>query len=267
MARAVTPDFDLNEIGFQSVADWIVLAGTWRYDRFRPGRMVRHWTVGSENTGLAWTWAGTPRTQVLSTYGLVDWRSYWQTKATVTHEDSALSTSWLRGGPAIRLPARDAVAVSLLSDQRRATYWTLDARVARDADPSAWSASISPLLNVRSTDHVQWSVGPVYRLDAVAWHPTGVVERDGERWWTVARLAQRTLSATARADVVLSPRLSVQFYAQPFATTRRFESAADRDRAADRWAGGGGDGSVSRRRTAASTPASSSGGSTAPARF
>ena len=153
----------------------------------------------------------------------MDWRTYWQTKVTVTHEDSTLSTSWLRGGPAIRLPARDAVAVSLLSDQRRATYWTLDARVARDADPSAWSASISPLLNIRSTDHVQWSAGPVYRLDAVAWQPTGVVERGGERWWTVARLAQRTLSATARADVVLSPHLSIQLYAQPFATTRQFD--------------------------------------------
>ncbi len=222
-ARAVTPDFDVNEIGFQSVADWVVLAGTWRYDRFRPGRVVRHWTVGSDNTGLAWTWAGTPRTQVLSAYGLVDWRTYWQTRVTVTHEDAALSTSWLRGGPAVRLPARDAAAVSLLSNQRRATYWTLGATVARDGDPSAWSASISPLVNIRSTDHVQWSAGPVYRLDAVAWQPTGVVERDGERWWTVARLAQRTLSATARADVVLSPHLSVQFYAQPFATTRRFD--------------------------------------------
>ena len=222
-ARAVSPEFDLNEIGFQSVADWVVLAGTWRYDRFRPGRMVRHWTVGSENTGLAWTWAGTPRTQLLSTYGLVDWRTYWQAKVTVTHEASTLSTSWLRGGPALRLPARDAVAVSLLSDQRRATYWTIDASAARDADPSAWSASISPLLNIRSTDHVQWSAGPTYRLDAVVWQPTGVVERGGDRWWTVARLAQRTLSATARADVVLSPRLSVQLYAQPFATARRFD--------------------------------------------
>jgi hypothetical protein len=222
-ARAVTPGFDLNEIGFQSVADWVVLAGTWRYDRFRPGRVVRHWTIGSENAGLAWTWAGTPRTQVLSTYGLVDWRTYWQTKVAVTHEASALSTSWLRGGPAIRLPARDAVAVSVLSDQRRATYWTLDATVARDAAPAAWSASISPLLNIRATDHVQWSAGPAYRLDAVAWQPTGVVGPADARVWTVARLSQRTLSATARADVVLSPHLSVQLYAQPFAAARRFD--------------------------------------------
>jgi hypothetical protein len=159
---------------------------------------------------------------VLSAYGLVDWRTYWQTKVTVTHDAPTLSTSWLRGGPALRLPARDAVAVSLLSDQRRASYWTIDASVARDPAPSTWSASISPLLNIRSTDHVQWSAGPVYRLDTVAWQPTGVAERGGE-WWTVARLAQRTLAATARADIVLSPRLSVQLYAQPFATTRRFD--------------------------------------------
>jgi hypothetical protein len=159
----------------------------------------------------------------VSGYGLVDWRTYWRAKASLTHEASSLSTSWLRGGPAIRLPARDGVAVSLLSDQRRATYWTLDATVARDADPSAWSASVSPLLNVRSSDRVQWSVGPAYRLDAVPWQPTGVVESGADRLWTVARLAQRTLSATTRADVVLSPRFSMQLYAQTFATTRRFD--------------------------------------------
>ena len=225
-ARAVSPGFDLNEIGFESTADWVVLTGTWRYDRFRPGRRVRHWTVGSENTGRAWTWAGEPRTQVVSGYGLIDWRTYWQTKLTLTHESSSLSTSWLRGGPAIRLPARDRVAFSLLSDQRRATYWTLDASVTRDATPVAWSASISPLLNVRSSDRVQWSVGPTYRADTLAWQPTGVVGEGSERQWTVAHLDQRTLSATTRADVVLSPHLSVQLYAQPFATTSRFDLPA-----------------------------------------
>ena len=223
VARAVSPGFDLNEIGFESTADWVVLAGSWRYDRFRPGRRIRHWTVGSENTGRAWTWAGASRTAVVSGFGTIDWRSYWQTRLTVTHEASSRSTSWLRGGPAIQLPARDSAAFSLVSNQRRATYWTLDTSVVRDAAPVAWSASISPLLNVRSSDYVQWSVGPSYRTDTVAWQPTGVVGQGTDRQWTVARLGQRTLSATTRADVVLSPRLSVQLYAQPFATTSRFD--------------------------------------------
>jgi hypothetical protein len=238
VARGVSPGFDLNEIGFESTADWIVLAGTWRYDRFRPGRRVRHWAVGSGNTGLAWTWDGAPRTQVVSGYGTIDWRSYWQTKVTLTHESSSLSTGWLRGGPAIRLPARDGATFSLVSDQRRATYWTLETDVVRDAAPVAWSASISPLLNVRSSDRVQWSVGPSYRVDTVAWQPTGVVGQGSDRLWTVARLGQRTLSATTRADVVLSPRLSVQLYAQPFATTSRFDrpQAVVAPRAADPYA-------------------------------
>ena len=233
--RAVSPGFDLNEIGFESTADWIVLAGGWRYDRFRPGHRVRHWTVGSENIGRAWTWAGAPRTQVVSGYGLIDWRTYWQTKLTLSHESPSLSTSWLRGGPAIRLPARDTVAIALVSDQRRATYWTLDASVVHDAEPAAWSAAIGPLLNVRSSDRIQWSVGPTFRTDAVAWQPTGTIEQGGDRLWTVARLGQRTLSATTRADVVFSPQLSVQFYAQPFATTRRFDlpQAVVAPRAAD----------------------------------
>src|SRR5204862_6013509 len=62
-----------------------------------------------------------------------------------------------------------------------------------------------------------------YRADVVAWQPTGVIGQGSGRQWTVARLGQRTLSATTRADVVLSTRLSVQLYAQPFATTSRFD--------------------------------------------
>jgi hypothetical protein len=65
-----------------------------------------------------------------------------------------------------------------------------------------------------------------------------VVGQGSDRLWTVARLGQRTLSATTRADVVLSPRLSVQLYAQPFATTSRFDrpQAVVAPRAADPYA-------------------------------
>jgi hypothetical protein len=221
--RGLSPAFDINEIGFESTADWVVASGTWRYDRFPNGRHVRHWTIGSDNAGAAWTWAGVPRTKVVSAYGAVDWANYWATRVTATHESEALSTSWLRGGPAIRLPARDTLALSMITDQRRPSSVRMDVSAARDEQLDGWALSIAPLLNVRLSDRVQWSVGPSYEVDHVPWQPAGTIAVDGRRGWTVDRLTQRTLSLTTRAEMVWSPRLSLQFYAQPFATAGRVD--------------------------------------------
>jgi hypothetical protein len=221
--RGLSPAFDLNEIGFQSTADWVVASGTWRYDRFHDGAHVRHWTIGSDNVGAAWTWAGVPRTKVASVYGLIDWANYWMTRLTATHETASLSTSWLRGGPAIRLPARDTLALSMVSDRRHPSFVSVDLSAARDERLDGSAISVSPRLNVRMSDRVQWSVGPSYEVDRVPWQPAGAIVVDGAPVWTVARLTEHTISVTTRAEMVVSPRLSVQFYAQPFATAGRFD--------------------------------------------
>jgi hypothetical protein len=221
--RGVSPGFDINAIGFQSTADWVVVSGTWRYDSFQGGPHVRHWAVGSDNAGAAWTWDGVPRTTVAGAYGLIDWANYWTTRLTATHETAALSTSWLRGGPAIRLPAHDTLAVSVITDQRHPSFVSLDVSAGRDERLDGWAVSLNPLVNVRMSDRVQWSVGPSYDVERVPWQPAGAVTVDGRTDWTVARLTQHTLSVTTRAEMVWSPRLSVQFYAQPFATVGRFD--------------------------------------------
>ena len=110
VGRGVSPGFDVDEMGFQRASDWLLLAGDWKYERFRPGRRIRAWSVGSSNLGMGWTWSGEPRTRVVDSYLSFDTRNYWTAKLAVKREMSALSTTWLRGGPALRLPPRTTYA-------------------------------------------------------------------------------------------------------------------------------------------------------------
>ncbi len=50
-ARAISPGFEVDELGFQRQSDWLLLAGKWSYEKFRPGRPIRHWIAGLRNTG------------------------------------------------------------------------------------------------------------------------------------------------------------------------------------------------------------------------
>jgi hypothetical protein len=223
-ARAVSPGFDVNQLGYQRNSDWLLLAGAWSYQRYRPGQLIRHWIVGSANLGLGWTWAGESQARVTDVYAQIDTRSYWQIKASAVREMSALSTDWLRGGPALRLPPRSTFELTVATDSRQASFGTLDARWASEPASGTQTIALNPLLNVRSSDKIQWSIGPSWESDVVGWQPVGSVTGVGQAApaWIVANLRQQTLALTLRGDLAFSPHLALQAYVQPFASVGRY---------------------------------------------
>jgi hypothetical protein len=218
----VSPGFDANEIGFQRSADWLLAAGTWKYEKIRPGRLVRAWAIGSDNAGLGWSWGGERRAATINGYASIDWRNYWNVKVTATHDAPILSTDRLRGGPALLLPPSDGLALTLRTDQRRASFLSLDARASREPASGSSAMSVAPLLNIRSSDYVQWSIGPTWQLDTIGWQYAGTLS-SGDAQYLVGRVTQRTVAVTGRADLTFSPRLVLQIYAQPFGTIGRFD--------------------------------------------
>ena len=229
VGRGVSPGFDVDEMGFQRASDWLLLAGDWKYERFRPGRAIRAWSVGSSNLGMGWTWSGEPRTRVVDSYLSFDTSRYWTAKLAVKREMSALSTTWLRGGPALLLPPRTTYTLSVITDQRKASYLSLDAAASQEPASGSRSWSATPLLNLRFSDHVQGSIGTTYERDVVGWQPTGAAGSD----FFVARLRQETLALTLRGDLTFTPHLALQAYLQPFSSTGRYTAtqrlAAPRD--------------------------------------
>ena len=228
-ARAVSPGFDVNELGFQRNADWLLLAGSWQYQSFRPGHRIRAWSVGSSDLGSGWTWSGEPRARVLDAWISIDTGNYWNAKLAATREASTLSTAWLRGGPALLLPPRTTLALSLATDQRKASYGTLDVSAGEEPASGSRSLRVTPLVNLRVSEKLQGSMGITWESDTVGWQPVG---SDGTET-RVARLRQQTLSLTFRADLTLTPRLALQAYLQPFSSVGRYDAyqrlAAPRD--------------------------------------
>ncbi|MFY9824626.1 MAG: DUF5916 domain-containing protein [Thermoanaerobaculia bacterium] len=223
IARGVTPGFDVNELGFQRNSDWLLLAGHWQYQRFTPGGWLRDWTVGSGNLGLGWTWSGEPRARVADLFLAADTCDYWTAKLAATREASALSTGWLRGGPALLLPPRTTVSLSLASDQRRASFFTLDASAGEEGASGSRSLRITPLVNLRVSDKLQSSAGITYETDTVGWQPAGTLGAAPATEYLIARLRQETVSLTLRSDLTFTPRLALQAYLQPFSSTGRYD--------------------------------------------
>ena len=215
VGRAVSPGFDVDETGFERNSDWLLLAGAWRLERFRPGHRVRAWSVGSDNLGRGWTWSGEPRTTTFDAWADVDTRNYWNGRVELSRELTTLSTERLRGGPGLLLPPRSGMTLSVTSDQRRPSSASFRAGGSREPASGSWRTSWSALWTVRTSDRFQGSIGPSYSVDVVGWQPVGRAGTETDPVYVVGRVRQETLAVELRGELVLSPRLSIQGYPAP----------------------------------------------------
>jgi hypothetical protein len=222
-AETISRDFEINEIGFQRNADWNLVKGDWRYQRQTANRAVRRWTIGSDNLGSGWTTRGERRALEADAFVRADFRNYWDATVSWRRDLSALSIEWLRGGPALRLPARDTVRVQIDSDTRRRSIVGLDASASREPDNGSCAVTIAPQTTWRTNDRLEWTLAPAYSHEIVGWQ---FVTRPHDRTsdYIVGRLKQQTLSMTTRADLIFTVRALLQIYVQPFVASGRYDS-------------------------------------------
>lgn len=221
--RAASPRLELNDAGFQRNADWLVAFASLGYQQDRPSGPFRRWAVGSGQLAAGWSFGGERRAAVVNLFANADLRSYWGGSLSYDHELPALQTEALRGGPALLLPSRDALALSLYTDSRRTSQLSLDVKGFREAATGSRRLSLAPTLSLRASDRLALSLGPSFEWTTDGWHYVGTAVAAGSPHYVLGRLEQATASLTARLDLAFSPRLSLQLYAQPFASRGRFD--------------------------------------------
>lgn len=224
--RLVTPGFEANDIGFQRNADWLLIAGDWQYQRFRPGRWLRRWAIGSSNLGLGWTTRGELRAATGNLTLSGDLRNYWGGSLSYRHEFPIGDPEVLRGGPALDLPSRDRMVAQLYSDTRRRWQFSWTATGEQETASGSRRFSLAPGFSAFITDRLQLGLNP-----SVAWIREGwqyvAQPRDqaGHPRYILGRLDQREASLTSRATYAFSSHLTLQWYAQAFVSSgeyRRF---------------------------------------------
>ncbi|HEY7699846.1 MAG TPA: DUF5916 domain-containing protein, partial [Vicinamibacteria bacterium] len=213
-AHSLSPNLELNDLGFQRDSDWLLALGTLSYQEDRPGRVFRRWQLGSKQVGGGWSFGGERRAAVANADFSFDLNNYWGGGVSFYRELPVLDTVVLRGGPALLLPPRNALTVSLYTDQRSASQGTLDVQAYRDRESDGRGTWLSAGATVRPIDRLAFSFGPTYESKVNPWQ--FVASRAGVP--IVGRLEQTSMALTVRMDLAFSSKLTLQLYAQPFAS-------------------------------------------------
>ena len=216
---ATSPGYEVNDIGFQSYADRLIVETHFQYNETRPGKTFRSWTFGGGPDNI-WNYEGQ---HVLSNVNLVSqitFLNYWGVGLRFEWIPETYDDRLTRGGPLARSPEGLLGRINFNSDTRRNVTYRGTINVSQD-DGDSWAQSISGGIDLRPRENWQISIGPNWtRGHTSAQYVTSIADSRAVntfgRRYLFGGLDQTTLGIDTRVNVTFSPTLSFELYAQPF---------------------------------------------------
>ncbi len=213
-----SPGWESNDLGFHGTGDRVGAHVVFqirdvtvrRFSRSRSAWIAKHWSwnFGRElqNDGLNYQ---------------MNWQflNYWSVNGGGNFKWETLDDRLTRGGPSATNPSGGFWNANASSDQRQRVSINLNLN-GTWSDVGAWAENLNPTLTIKPSAGVNISLGPSWnRSRTMAQYVRSVVDPTaastyGGRY-VFGTLDQKQLSMTTRVNVVLSPTVSIQVFAQP----------------------------------------------------
>jgi hypothetical protein len=213
----ISPGFEPNDLGFATQTDRGGGHGLVQWRRLIPDRFTRSrrvyavkwWTFnyGAESQGDG----------VQLTAG-AQLRNYWQLDLSLGKSWNTWDDKLTRGGPTTVRPGIESLSLVAASDPRR-RFWVSATAQLSNREFGGRTRQYAATLNLRPTTAVTVSATPTLVTSHVpaqylATVPDPTAEATFDARYVFGALDQTEFSVPLRLSVVLSPRLSLQLYAQ-----------------------------------------------------
>ena len=214
-----SPGYEVNDLGFQSASDRIILDTNVQYSQPNPGPIFRSWNIRGSPDGT-WNYAGDLVQTEINTSGNLQLLNYWSIPFRLAfnprHDDDRLT----RGGPIARTPRRLGGQIGLNSDSRRRLIGRLNYNWSRDEEGGR-SHDVSLDFTANLSEQVELRFGPSLRRNVeTAQYVTSATDPLATstfgRRYVFADIEQTTVSLDTRLNVTITPSISLQLYVEPF---------------------------------------------------
>ena len=230
---AVSPGYEVNDLGFQSASDRLVVDTNLSYNQPNPGRILRQWNTRGSPDAM-WNYAGDRVWTEVNADLSWEFLNYWGGRVRFGYNPPLDDDRLTRGGPLARTPTRFSGVANVNSDSRRSTVARFNYQWAFDRGDS-WSRDFSLTLSTNPIETLEIRIGPsLNRLYESAHYVTSVEDSFASetygRRYVFGGLDQTTLSIDARVNLTCTPNLSLQLYAEPFISTGNYRRLKEFER-------------------------------------
>lgn len=223
----ISPGFEPNDLGFATQADRGGAHGLVQFRKLTPDRWTRSRAIWFSKW---WTFNYGRESQgdgVQST-ATVQLLNYWRVSLNLQRSWATLDDRLTRGGPTVVRPGIAAANLTVTTDNRR-RFWVSGNGVLQKRDFGNWMRLLSAQLNYKPWAAVTLSATPsVMRVRSIAQYLATVPDATatatfGARY-VFGNLGQTEVAMPLRANLILSPRLSLQLYTQALLSTGSYRA-------------------------------------------
>ena len=222
-----SPGFDLNDVGYLQSAD-VVFAGLWSaYSFDKPFGIFRRIRPNS-NLVSAWDFGGNH----LQTNGnlsfYIQFKNLWWTNFGSSYRGESLSTTILRGGPAMITPTNLGWWFNLGSSESRSFFATVFVNGNHGGNDASDRYSVGFDITAKPGKSFTASIEPSYSINRN--NLQYVTRTDENDRYILSQINQQIVSLSLRMNYNITPDLTVQYWGQPFLAAMdysRFKAVTD----------------------------------------
>lgn len=218
---AESPGYEINDVGRLGNTDDLSQSSNLRYRQTKRGRALHNWDVGvSQFAG--WNFGGTNDYNGFEFYTNQTHLNFVRTWVEAGVNLPAVSDALTRGGPLMRTYGSRSVFAGISSRSGALTAWSLSAGGSH-SDDGGHSTEWNGALTLRPGPRLELTLTPSYRdsesgRQYVMTRNDGTAATYGSRY-VFAHVDQRQISMRFRLNYALTPNLTIETYAEPFAAS------------------------------------------------
>jgi hypothetical protein len=218
------PGVELNDAGRMGSADNRNLSANLRYRETQPGRVFRRYQVGVHQE-QRWNFDGVRNEFAYALIGAGQLRNFWSVETVLIRIERALSDNLTRGGPLMGTPSAWRLQSELSGNPANRTRWEIESNLQRD-EQGGWQVQMAGNVSVRPGPRWELSVDPAWARGVTTRQYVGALPGGPDatfgRRYVFGFLERNEVRARIRLNYALSPDLTLETYAEPFASSGRF---------------------------------------------
>jgi hypothetical protein len=216
-----TPGFETNDLGYIREADQLLTILWAGYNQWEPKGIYQRYNINfdifsANNFGGDWV------NQGIEGNASITLKNFWNVWTGGSISTSSLSTGMLRGGPMMKTPGDINGRLGFSTDSRKKIVAEIYLNSSSGFEKDSRNLSTGLDITMKPSNYLAITLSPGYsnsfsELQYVSKRTYGINDR-----YIFANIDRKTVSASFRVNLNLSPDLTLQYWGQPFVATGKY---------------------------------------------
>lgn len=216
-----TPGFETNDLGYIREADKIMSILWIGYNQWEPKGIYRRYNVNFDVYAFN-NFGGDLEGMGFETNESITFKNFWNAWAGGNIRTSNLSSGLLRGGPMMKTPGGANARIGFSTDSRKKIGFEWYGNTTGSFQKSSLSMNTGIEISAKPTNYLRFSFNPGFSKSFSELQYVTKTSFGSEDRYVFATIDRKTISASLRINLNLSPDLTLQYWGQPFVATGKY---------------------------------------------